>query len=508
MSSIRSLNNWRMKHLFFILLTLLNLHDLSAALDGAWNGKPFSKEVLQKGVDAGKPAALAEWAFCSLSSQAEIPYDRELIQKRAEKAAKAGNALGHYVIAEYQGHLEGNRKDIKKMVTALKKARKGKHPLALWKEGVFLRRGIYGYPKDHKKGMAQIEAAAEMNCIYAFSSLSIVYRTGELGEVDLEEAASFFKKGLAFKSPDAAEDICRARIKESKYRGMSSYFSEEEYLEAEQVLKQVADRGHPHYSYYYGHLLIRLNRPHEAIPYVIYASKYLSYPSHALLQRIRSRAAGDLYINCIASDYLTEWKQAEKVYELGKANSTTKRLVATSYLAMVKNKHPKEKEGVKILEELIRNSPEGDCQASHALARFLTEKYLFREEKNLADFDRGITHLLLHSRCEMGSHWLGSFYEYNDPTTRDIPKALAALHHALKINTGAWKRREEQLQKKLLKEASPEELQKAEDLIADQWPYHKKHREKAFLKLQKIGDIPQGAKFDPKFRFPDARGDL
>ena len=109
-----------MKHLFFILLTLLNLHDLSAALDGAWNGKPFSKEVLQKGVDAGKPAALAEWAFCSLSSQAEIPYDRELIQKRAEKAAKAGNALGHYVIAEYQGHLEGNRKDIKKMVTALK----------------------------------------------------------------------------------------------------------------------------------------------------------------------------------------------------------------------------------------------------------------------------------------------------------------------------------------------------------------------------------------------------
>ncbi len=474
-------------------------------LDGAWNGKPYSLEVLEKGVAAGRTAALSEWAFCSDNGINGVRYDEDLIQERVQKAAAENDPLALYLTASL---LEGQKADPKKISAALKIAVESKHPMALWKLGVFHRLGIFGHEKDLKKGMGLIEGAAEKNCVRAYGSLAIVYRKGELGEVDLEKSAKYSLIGLSFNDSGAAEDICRARLKESKHRGLYTHYSEKEFQAAEDCLKAAADAGVPHETYYYGLLLVRTNRPHQGIPHLIRAAHKISYANDYLIALGKSPLRYRFKPMCYASEYVTEWKQAEIINEGGDSDPNTIRLLATSYLTNFIDGHPKEDKGVEMLLGLTKSSERGDCAASHSLARYFTHTGLFRSGVDETVLDRGMQHYLLHSRCPMAAHWLGSLYGDKNPKVRDVPKAIAALRFAIKINTGAWKKGEQKLQKELLKNATKEELAEAEDLIADDWPHAAKHREIAFKKLQKIGDLDPKAEFNPRFRFPQDAGDF
>jgi len=192
----------------------------------------------------------------------------------------------------------------------------------------------------------------------------------------------------------------------------------------------------------------------------------------------------------------------------GSTDPDIRRLVAENILLpKPTEKHPREAEALLILRELIEESPNGDCESSHILGRFYTHKYFFQPEATVDDFERGVSHLVLHGGCPSAVHWLGMGYAF-DKKTRNIPKALAALHRAVEINTGAWKKAEQGLQKKLLKEASAAQRKEAESLILDKWPYDRKHRKKAFQSLQKFGDISADKKFDPALKFPDEIDDL
>lgn len=491
------------------LIFLLIVPSALATPAGAWNGKPYKREVLEAGVKKGHIKALAEWAYCSYYSFGDIPYDEKLIFARANEAAKKNDPLGIFMVGACAESGFGGEEDMDaKCLKFIQASAKAEHPLGYWKLGVFYRLGIFGLEKDAKKGVAMIQKAKELGCLNADHSLSIIYRLGELGEIDLEKTASLLKKLLKVGDTNAAVEVARARVRETKHRSLHDYFSEEEYARSEEILRHSAFLGDPFSTYYLGYMLMRIGKPHEGIPLLIKNSRMRDGDLNSLVFFSgRKIGAGEVYIRCLASDYKTEWKAAAQAHKKGTARENLKRLYADSVLmGDIRKKNPEEEEAVTVLLDLIQSSSRGDCQSSHSLGRFFTHKFLFQKGTEKKEFERGMAHYQLHGNCPPAAHWTGLLYGDDDERIRDIPKAIAALHRAVEINTGAWKLEEERKQKKLLKIATDEEKKAAEDLIADKWPYGKKHREKAFLFLQKIGDIPADQEFDENLHFPNEVG--
>ncbi len=146
-----------------------------------WKGKPGDIDALEKGAQAGKPAAMSEYAWHLMEAHGGRPYNAKLIYKHFSKAAEAGNTLGMVGLSRCLTSGVGTEVDFKRAWTLAEEASGRGHPEGMKQMALLLGKG-FGVPKNRKKAIELGRKAVEGGSIAA--RVNLIVETNAEGHTD------------------------------------------------------------------------------------------------------------------------------------------------------------------------------------------------------------------------------------------------------------------------------------------------------------------------------------
>ncbi len=488
--------------------------------DGGWNGKPWEQEKLNFGVKNFHADALAEWAFCSAETISNIKFDKQKIYRAAKVSAEKGSALGKYMLATCAFQGWGSEIDAKMGLNILQDTLANHpHPESLRLAGIYQVVGDNRFDKNVEEGAAKVQAAAESGSLNAKANLANYLRTGETGEIDLEESAEIYKTLLQkYRRRRVAEYIFRFHaFHSSHFRKMRSFMTEEHYAESEKILREAGRLNHAYSDYLIHYRDVTKGEFHKTLPALIENSRLGPWSHRTVMDFFTSKKEDQRSgITAITMGSYSQRKAAEIAYLTGlHADDTVARAYGSALLLRQETYNPeRQAKGRAILRDVFRKNGPSECNASHRLAIALCKHYFaVSREKKLpmtdevrADYERGMNHLILHAECHHAVSWMVDFLKRDDEIT-DPAKALAATYLLEKLAWGDRKKqRAERIKNELLKKLTAEQKAQARKLRDEEFPHGDKWREAAFKALQKAGDISEHYHFEPTEKFPEAHG--
>ena len=491
-----------------LLMCLLSTLVVSAAVpDGAWNRKPWDKKALDAGVNNGDKDALAEWAYCSYNTYQNVRHNEALVFQRAKQASEKGSPLGNMLLSNFYFQGVFVKLDVKRGVALLTKAKSQGHPIAQWKFDVFQRHGMYGIKKDSAKAEEKMQRALDAGVREARWSLALLYSSGQIGRIDLEESAKHYAIGVE------KEQLLEAAVEvfhKSKLIVNSpwvSHFSEDLIMKSEKALRHYASLGHPLARKYIGSYESQYGNPHLGIPTLMeleneYQGKSSVIRGHAGLERlihlmeVRSPKPHWKYSYCSA-ECAVLYAAATSAYEYGRRDAHLEKLFAEGCMTMFFNKKiTKEEEvlAINILRKLHLKHQDAHYFHHQIGLYFLIKNRNVEEHREYVD--RGMAHLIYHKDCHKALFDIGEISATSKSSNaRNLPRGVAALNRLLAFKGGPFYEKAKKLLKEVEPKMTPEQKKEAKLLIEEGFPSADKFREKAFKELQKFGDIPADWKF-------------
>ncbi|MBK1830268.1 hypothetical protein JIN77_06005 [Verrucomicrobiaceae bacterium R5-34] len=200
----------------------------------------------------------------------------------------------------------------------------------------------------------------------------------------------------------------------------------------------------------------------------------------------------------VGGDYISTFAAAKTAYKSGQRTQFIKESFADGVLYDIRKKliaPEDEKIAVDMMRALITQGINGH-DPHHILGEYFTIKYNYHDVDK-KEFDRGMAHLIYHSKCNLAAYWVT--YNYLDAKkSNDLVKGVAAAQWALPMNDGLHEKWMKKWLARSLKKLSPEEKKEAQKLVDEGFPHADKFRKQAFEYLQRVGDIPADRPFKKK----------
>lgn len=494
-------------------LLLVSVVQSAEIKDGAWNGKPWDKEKLMKGVKAGDADALAEWSYCSHYSRLDIRYDTKNMLAYAKKAADKGSALGVYMVGHCYDTGCGVKFDKRVAFKHFMKSKDMGHPLGKWKFHVCQRLGL-GMKQDLTNAVEKMEESLEEGVGRAYTSLAVIYHRGYTGEVNLPKAAKYLSDGLN-KTEDMSVvmDICGL----GRNSGLLRHLPKEDVALAWKRLGAAAELGNVFCRFLCTNLALDQvlengDEVHKHIQDCIEIvnldamDRRVSSTPEIMHQRLLRAVIYGLHyrgIKEVDMNYKDYRILAGICYRGNTKDDFVKVIHAESMLKMKngmligKASEEDEAVAVEILRKIARNN-HLDHRPHHMLGSYFCRKYMKWGDVDKKFFERGMAHNIYHSKCPFAAFCTADYY-FNGKNAKDLARAKAAAMWALEVNSGWYKNKLNEWLKVAEKEMTAEQKKEAERLTKEGFPHADVFRKKAFQDLKKFGDMPEDAPFDGKY---------
>lgn len=493
-----------MKQGLFIFLKFLFLATINALFaqdipDGIWNDKPWDKEKLEQQAKEGNPTAMAEWAYCASHSELSLPFDHARIFDYATRSEAKGSLLGKLQLGEalFKGH--GTAPDRERGYQLVKEAAEAGHPAAMLELAIYQMVNPY---KDHEKALTLWKKIQKHPSRYRDFGEFLLNDTGAQGFIDREDAfAALIRSFKQTRDIRAASSIYYEAHSD---RDTSSFITSELLEEATIRLQEGSDLGNGLCHYRLGMRAIKEVNPNLGIPLLLQSANNGDY-----------RAAYSLAFWChnpknspkfggytITGSTTSASNAATYLYQNNFYRDNN--FIARSHAEHLSSKKFKDKtprtlddEAVQVYRNIIKDN-RSDYRAWSALSHYIAAADFNKKkpQKEATEHARNIFIYRSQDHRTM-AHWLSWQYTiHRNPERRDYVKGYASLLYATSRNINDFLVEEKKWLRRAKRELTPEQLEEAERLVADGFPYARKHREAAFNYLKKVGDIPQDWTFD------------
>jgi len=472
--------------------------------DGAWNGKPWKRNLLLSEVKKGNPDALAEWAYCSRRALLQIAYDRNLICKRAKIAGDKGSLLGKRMFAKSLRHGEGIEPDKKRSHQIFKQLAQQNCPDAMvdLASDYFFGEVV---DKDVEQAEKWLKKADSYNCVRSASYWAMLYTSKEYPGYDPRKAASINVE-VFMKYDDI---FCAGEIHyKSLYQDKKSYAG----LVTKEILDQVSQRlqqgvtlNHPNALFRQSWHELQRGDKNLAITLMIRAA---NVGSPSAMRNVTIWLENDLTVRdennerqlLAIGDHLTRQKTAEFAYNHGERSETVVRTYANQ-LSRFKGKgyEAKHKEALKLFRGQLKT---GVCGAHDSLGmQHLQEHEEFKGTQK--DSDLGFAHLIYHSTHSRDACWYLALFHMSEPhsTSYNLPKGIAVCKNTMNIMETKSDRFTQRMKRWIEKEKTlkPQQKEELDQLVKDGFPTSEKFRRPAFELIKKSGDLPADWKFNQRY---------
>ena len=476
--------------------------------DGYWNGKPWDKEKLEKGVADGDVDALAEWAYCSGYCINNTKYNPNKIYECAKKASEGGSAFGTSMLGRCYSHGWGVKIDAKKGQEYFKKGKEQGHPYGKWRHHVHQR--LAGKEKP-QEAFANIEQCIKSGLLEANWSLASIYHKGDLGEIDIKKAGAYY--ALCLNEKCKSLDVAMAIYSTSLNDPILRVIPKESLDIAKQLIDNAAENEHIYCKFLRAlKAMIRGDNFHQYLPDLVELAKrpyqdkqyfqkpfslvgiliqfaetdrYQDSQTNTPYLVINNMSRSSLMKQCYDEGSREHLVHAHVVNELLKLNWWQRKERATA---------EEEAKAVEILRGMFIKYPR-DHLPHHAFGEYYCLKYRRAQKPDQKDIDRALAHYIYHVNCVFASYKLAEQYIIFHKT-KDYVRGSAALDWVIKIGERRYMKKAAIWRAKLDKEMTDEQKAAAKQLVKEGFPTAEKFRMKAFLKLQEIGDLPKTFRFD------------
>lgn len=462
-----------------------------AVPDGAWNGNPWQKEALKKGVIERKPEALAEMAYCMRSGWNGAPYDPARIFEYARESAATGNPYGQAILSRCFVAGDGVGSDPAKAMDLAKRSARAGHPLGMKDLANFVLDRSKKTDADYQTWQEQTRKSAEAGCLLAETNLMksrwFAMNGFKLNRQECMEMAVEALHRTAAPDYQPAQFVANLTEEELKRYGVD----DKTVALAVARLEMAARSGVPEPMALLGSRHCRTGQADRGFPMIVRAAE--SGDKFAIGKLFEFAATpNNQMLTGVGCDHTTIYRLARKAYAGGMRSHILYVHLLNSYLFRdpVLKEKPDPEKALPIAREMQRNGY--TCSCFHSV---LARIYFSEISGKLTDRKRGMAHYTFISKSRPEAiariaHCLwGSNGENHDPV-----RAFAAAVCGTKLNSG---QSVGDLRDVIARELTPEQRAEADDLIKRDYPVAEEFRRESLKTLIEYGDAPVNATLDP-----------